>query len=251
MRRAWVLLVVGLAAVGTAAWVAANERVAGATKPRLADAGGAKIPAGDKSEKNDKSDKPSEGKPAGKPSDSDGSGFTPEREAAALTFVERHHPELHAVLKKLKQADPKAYRTAIRELFRSSERLAASREKLSPEAYELELAAWKAQSRVELLSARMVMGATPELEAELRRALGEQQEVKRQQLELERQRAAKRLDDLDKQLERLTKDWDRLIDERLASIQRRAGQARSSPRLKKPTGSGPPTASTAPVKAQP
>jgi len=81
-------------------------------------------------------------------------GFTPEREAAALTFVRAHHPELAELLDRLKTRRPQEYQKAIRELFRASERLAQSQEQ-APQRYEMELSEWKLQSRVQLLVARM------------------------------------------------------------------------------------------------
>ncbi len=44
--------------------------------------------------------------------------FTPEREAAALSFVKQHHPELEELLSQLKSGNRPEYRRAINELFR-------------------------------------------------------------------------------------------------------------------------------------
>src|SRR5687768_12762986 len=54
--------------------------------------------------------------------------FTPEREAAAMTFVQAHHAELAPLLTHLKKSRPNDYQKAIRKLFGDSERLAHSRE---------------------------------------------------------------------------------------------------------------------------
>ena len=67
---------------------------------------------------------------------------TPEREAAARTFVSRHHPELVALLDHLQTSEPKQYQRAVRELFRASERLAQFREQ-DEGRYALELETWK------------------------------------------------------------------------------------------------------------
>src|SRR5689334_8604162 len=48
---------------------------------------------------------------------------SPEREAAVMTFVRRHHEELEALLIHLREARPKEYEKALRELFRVTERL--------------------------------------------------------------------------------------------------------------------------------
>src|SRR6185436_5664149 len=50
--------------------------------------------------------------------------ITPEREAAAVTFVKLHHPDLAELLGHLKQSNPREYQRAIRDLFRTSENLA-------------------------------------------------------------------------------------------------------------------------------
>src|SRR5262245_22677697 len=70
---------------------------------------------------------------------------TPEREAAVLTFIQRNHADLADLLAHLKENQPQAYEQAIRELFRTTERLAQIQER-DPLQYELELAVWKAQS---------------------------------------------------------------------------------------------------------
>ncbi len=111
--------------------------------------------------------------------------FTPEREAAALVFVKQHHPELASLLERLKPMDEAEYRLAIAELFQVSERLAEVRD-ADPRRYEINLDAWKAQSRVELLTAQVAGAPGPELESQLRLAIGERidVEVRRKRLHL-------------------------------------------------------------------
>src|SRR5690242_13764878 len=62
---------------------------------------------------------------------------TPEREAAVLTFVQRNHAELADLLAALKTNDPQQYERAIRDIFRTTERLAQIQER-DPLQYELE-----------------------------------------------------------------------------------------------------------------
>ncbi|MEK6238031.1 MAG: hypothetical protein N2C14_25235 [Planctomycetales bacterium] len=111
--------------------------------------------------------------------------FTPEREAAALTFVSRNHPELSDLLVQLRKDDVKQYRQAVGELFRVSERLADLRGR-SPKLAELELADWRARSRIQLLAARARMNPNPEVIAQLREMLGEQVDLQVRRLERER-----------------------------------------------------------------
>jgi hypothetical protein len=139
--------------------------------------------------------------------------YTPEREAAALTFVSAHHPELAPLLAHLKKSRPQEYQKAIRKLFNDSERLAHSRE-MKPGRYELELQEWKLSSRIELLVARLTMDRTPSLEAELRKALAEQLDVRRALLVQERERATQRLESLDKEIAELDENREKRLDEK-------------------------------------
>jgi hypothetical protein len=125
---------------------------------------------------------------------------TPEREAAAFTFVERHHPELGELLKHLKESkQTKQYDRAVRDLYSVSERLAGLQTS-DKERYELELKTWKLKSRIQLLSARLTMGDSDELKQELRKTLAEQRDVRRELLVLEKQRAKRRADKLEQDL---------------------------------------------------
>src|SRR5689334_3765831 len=65
---------------------------------------------------------------------------TPEREAAVMTFVQRNHVELADLLGYLKTSQPEEYERAIKDIFRTTERLAAIQER-DPLQYELEIAA--------------------------------------------------------------------------------------------------------------
>jgi hypothetical protein len=144
--------------------------------------------------------------------------MTKAREAGALAFVREHHPELESLLMSLKERQPKQYEAAIRDLFRQSERLASAQEKDSAR-YELELKAWKLQSRVQLLTATVLM--TPQDEAaqdKLRDALVEQLQARRALLELERDQAAKRVERLDEQIKKLDADMQKAAERQLKLI---------------------------------
>jgi hypothetical protein len=128
-------------------------------------------------------------------------GFTLEREAAALSFVEQHHAELGELLARLKTSNRRGYQQAINELFRTSERLATTKEKDSTR-YDFELRIWKLDSRIRLLAARMSMSASPELQAEIKSLLLEKADVQIEQKLFERQRLATRLEKLDASIDR-------------------------------------------------
>lgn len=143
---------------------------------------------------------PSKPAEAPKPAKPDRATMTPEREAAAITFVRQHHVELVDLLNQLKDTKPAEYQTAIRELFQTSERLAQLREQ-DPPRYELELEAWKVKSRIQLLVARSTMSADKSLEEQLHSLLTKQADIRLSLLKLDRDRVAERLKKLDKGIE--------------------------------------------------
>jgi len=132
--------------------------------------------------------------------------FNPEREAAALKFVEMHHPELVDLLNGLKQNHPKQYEAAVRELFQTSERLASVHEK-NAERHAIELELWKLKSRTQLAAARASMSGDPAFKEELRQAVQKQIDLKIELMELERQQLIERSD-------KLARDIDQAVLER-------------------------------------
>jgi hypothetical protein len=149
------------------------------------------------------------------------------QEAAALAFADQHHPELAALLASLRQSNPVEYARAIRELFRTSERLALLREK-APRKYALELEIWKGQSRIRLLAARLTMAPDPALEQELREAVAAQTEIRLQLLELEREELAARLEKLDAAIEAVRKSPTGQVDDEVERVLRKIGQSRAA-----------------------
>ena len=150
-------------------------------------------------------------------------GFTPEREAAAMTFVRTHHPELADLLTRLKDRRAGEYQKAIRDLFRVSEKLAQSQE-MQPLRYELELEVWKLNSRVQLLVARLTMDRSPAMEQELRELIARQLEVHEKVIKLDRDRAAERMKSLDAELSRLASDREQVLEEKFQKALRSAGE---------------------------
>jgi hypothetical protein len=115
--------------------------------------------------------------------------FTPERETAALQFIAEHHPELAEVLSRLKSLSREQYEQAIRQLSQERDKLANV--KLNDEKlHGLMLEAWKVNSRIEVLAARIAN--LPEkdarLEAQLRKLLYEQVDLHRLTVEHNRER---------------------------------------------------------------
>ena len=144
-------------------------------------------------------------------------GVTPGREAAAMTFVKQHHPELAELLIYLKGSNRKEYQLAVRDLFRASERLAQIQER-DAERYELELALWKMGSRIQLLSARLQMSQDEELVEQLRAALNEQIDLRLTILQRDRDRQSERLTKLDEQLERIASRRQQAVERELKKL---------------------------------
>ena len=146
---------------------------------------------------------------------------TPEREAAVHTFVELNHPELAELLKHLKTNKPQEYARAIRELHRITERLAGIQERDRTQ-YDLEIKLWTAQSRVQLLTARLKMGVTDELKSQLRDAVGAQAEAKVALLKHDRTRVADRLAKIDADIAQFENDRQKVIDKQMELLTRTA-----------------------------
>jgi hypothetical protein len=144
---------------------------------------------------------------------------TPEREAAVLNFVQRNHAELADLLAVLKTSQPDEYERALREIFRATERMNQIQER-DPLQYELEVAAWTAQSRVQLLAAKLKMGETDELLKQLRDGLRAQNEAKLSLLKHERQKAVDRMSKIDADIARFESARDDVIDQQLKLLTR-------------------------------
>jgi DNA repair exonuclease SbcCD ATPase subunit len=142
---------------------------------------------------------------------------TPEREAAVMTFVQRNHPELAELLTHLKVNQPREYERAIRDLHRVTERLAGVQER-DLVLYELEAKAWTAQSRIQLLAARLRMGENEALRKELREALGAQVDAKLAVLKHQRSQTAERLAKMDSEISRLENSREQVIDKQLQTL---------------------------------
>jgi hypothetical protein len=150
---------------------------------------------------------------------------TPEREAAVMTFVQRNHAELADLLIYLRAAQPEEYERAVKEIFRTTERLATIQER-DPLQYDLEVAVWTAQSRVQLLAAKLKMGSSDDLVKQLRAALQAQNAAKVALFKHERQKAADRLEKLENDITRLEANRGDAVDRQLKLLTRAAAEGR-------------------------
>lgn len=181
-------------------------------------------------------------KPAGKNVD-----VTPERELAALDFAGLHHPELVKLIAPLKTSNPKEYQHAIRELFRTSERLLLIKSK-DPARHDLELEAWKVQSHIRLLTARLTMASDPALEADLRAALKRRAENQLKLLQNEQTTLQTRLDQVKQHIERAAKQSeDQFVQQEYDRLMKKTGRDKSSAAAKVKPGK----TSTKPTTKQP
>ena len=157
---------------------------------------------------------------------------TPEHEAAVMSFVQRNHPELADLLVYLRAAQPEEYERAVKEIFRTTVRLATIQER-DPLQYDLEVAAWTAQSHVQLLAAKLKMGSSDDLVKQLRAALQMQNAAKVALLKHERQKAADRLEKLESDITRLEANRDDVVDRQLKLLTRAAAEGRPVKAAKK------------------
>jgi hypothetical protein len=142
-----------------------------------------------------------------------------EREAAALAFGRAHHPELAALIDKLHRDNRRDYDRAIRELSQACERLTRLK-KQSAEQYELSLAAWKLDSRAQLLAARLTISQTPALEAELKQVLADRADVRLKEFKFEQARLEDRLTKVKASIQALESDKNGLVEKDLLRIKR-------------------------------
>lgn len=140
--------------------------------------------------------KPNANKPNKAAKETPKTPVTPEMETEAMSFVRSHHPELVELLNQLKTSNTLRFQEAIRDLSRAATTLATT-ERNDPKKYVLDLKAWQVNSQVQVLAARMAMGRSPELEAELKARLVEQIDIRLEQQQLDRERTVARLERLD------------------------------------------------------
>ncbi|WP_207397796.1 hypothetical protein [Bremerella alba] len=141
-----------------------------------------------------------------------------QREATALAFAKKHHPELEKLLRQLRGMDQREYAKAVRELYRVSERL-STLESRAPRFYEMQLELWKANSSATLLAARLQLNPDNEdLRLEFREALQHKLVTQKRVTEEELKRAQERVRRLEQNLERLEHDGPQMIERQLRQL---------------------------------
>lgn len=149
---------------------------------------------------------------------------------AVLTFVKKHHPELAMLLSRLKKDSAAEYKKAVGETRAVVERLDRLAER-QPSRAEYEIGRWKVDSRIRLLTARMIslMGESTEgvehpdlvMAREELRSLSEQRvRLERDRLERDRKAYADRLAKIDEQANRIDKDFDAAVSRQMSVLSR-------------------------------
>lgn len=161
-------------------------------------------------------------------------------EAAAMSFAERHHPELAVLLLQLKEMDSRKFEQAVAEIAKTNEKMNRLRERL-PERYETEIELWKIDSRIRLLIARSGGKIDQKTRLQIKEMLNSRLVWRQEQLKRDREKLQERLDRVNSQLTQLDENSDSLIERDLDRLTRTA-QARSvikrkpgSPRNSQPT----------------
>jgi hypothetical protein len=148
------------------------------------------------------------------------SGHVDERQRRVVAFVDSHQPELAELLVHLRVSKPAEYARAIEELDRSVQPLITGKAK-DPRLYEIELRAWQARTRVDVLGAHWIAakgGDAKEretLERQLREAIAVEFDMRAAQLAYRKERS---IAWYDRQLNRLSTKRDDLIAARLKAI---------------------------------
>ena len=91
----------------------------------------------------------------------------------------------------------------------------------------MELEAWKLNSRIRLLVARLSMSPDPKIEDELRQALVEQDGLRKAALNDERERLESRVAELKDQLNKLDQQQATSVEKRMAKLLSDASRSRS------------------------
>ena len=115
----------------------------------------------------------------------------PEAEAQAMALVREHLPELAEVLEPLKATNPGEYRKAITDLATEARTQTDIRAK-NPARADLALAAWQAQTRVELIAAQLANTPSAERASQLHAAIEARVavDIRRHQFEADQAEAA-------------------------------------------------------------
>ena len=144
------------------------------------------------------------------------------QEASAVAFVRENHAELASLLDNLKESRPKEYQKAVRDLARVRERLAQMKAN-NGARYDLELAVWKTESRIQLLAARLHMSDSQELRDQIRQAINERFDLKLAVLKLERDMFRDKADKAEAQIQKLDQQRSDIVEKQVQALAKPSG----------------------------
>lgn len=156
--------------------------------------------------------------------------FTPEREAAALTFVRINRPELLEVLERLKGSNEAEYQRAICDFFWTSETLAGLRQD-DARAYELALRAWRLEAQTHFLASQLAArpSEAQALRDELEQTVQELVDAQIETSAYETRRLESQLRRAQDRHARLAQRREELVAERLAALSKAIGESKLQP----------------------
>ena len=147
-------------------------------------------------------------------------GQLQESEATVLPFVEEHHSQLLSVLTALKQSNPKEYEAAIGDINKTLRRL-SQLEKRNKALYEVDLEAWKTQSRIDLMMARAIAKEHSLDEAALRSLVAQRRAIQVKRLNIELEQLEDRKKQLQDSLVRLEENEKERVDQQVSGMLKR------------------------------
>ena len=176
--------------------------------------------------------------------------LSPDREKAAIAFAHEHHPELASLIEKLRTDNHRQYDMAIRQLAQASDRLLRLKKQNSAQ-YELALAAWKLDSRAQLLAARLTMSQDPAIESELKKILRERVDVRLKELEFEREQIENRWNNVDSAIRDIERNKTAVANRDFQRIKNSVARNRRPSAKKTPSSKAPVTTGVAAAKSTP
>ena len=161
-----------------------------------------------------------------------------EQESESMDFVQSHHPELVALLQRLKSVKRDEYETAIRDIVKVRKRL-ETLEKRDSKLHGVELDAWKLQSKIDLLLARAVAQDKEFDSSALRTLVQKRVENQKERLELELANLLERQKQIKESLGRLDGHEEERISQQLSALMKRVDSKRVKSGKNKPTKKNP------------
>lgn len=161
-----------------------------------------------------------------------------EQESESMEFVQSHHPELVALLQRLKSMKRDEYETAIRDIVKVRKRL-ETLEKRDSKIHGVELDAWKLQSKIDLLLARAVAQDKEFDSSALRTLVQKRVANQKERLELELANLLERQKQIKESLGRLEGHEEERISQQLSALMKRVDSKRVKSVKNKPTKQDP------------